>query len=45
MNWLSPLVRDLKKGAAFIIEGQLSYFKHPDTNRESYSNLPILPSL
>ena len=22
---------------AFVVEGQLSYFKHPDTNRESYS--------
>ena len=31
------LVRDLKKGTAFVVEGQLSYFKHPDTNRESYS--------
>jgi hypothetical protein len=31
------LVRDLKKGMAFVVEGQLSYFKHPDTNRESYS--------
>ena len=31
------LVRDLRKGTAFVVEGQLSYFKHPDTNRESYS--------
>ena len=31
------LVNDLKKGAAFVVEGQLSYFLHPDTNRESYS--------
>ncbi len=31
------LVRDLKKGTAFVVEGQLSCFKHPDTNRESYS--------
>ena len=31
------LVRDLKKGTAFVVEGQLSYFKHPETNRESYS--------
>jgi hypothetical protein len=31
------LVRDLKTGTAFVVEGQLSYFKHPDTNRESYS--------
>jgi hypothetical protein len=31
------LVGDLRKGTAFIVEGQLSYFKHPDTNRESYS--------
>ena len=31
------LVRDLKKGTDFVVEGQLSYFKHPDTNRESYS--------
>jgi hypothetical protein len=33
----STLVRDLKKGTAFFVEGQLSYFKHPETNRESYS--------
>ena len=31
------LVRDLKKGTAFVVEGQISHFKHPDTNRESYS--------
>ena len=31
------LVRGLKKGTAFVVEGQLSYFKHPETNRESYS--------
>jgi len=31
------LVNDLKKGTAFAVEGQLSYFKHLDTNRESYS--------
>jgi hypothetical protein len=31
------LVRDLKKGTAFVVEGHLSYFKHPDTSRESYS--------
>ena len=33
------LVRDLKKGTAFVVEGQLSYFKHPDTNREKLLHL------
>ncbi len=31
------LVDELKKGVAFIVEGQLAYYKSPETNRESYS--------
>jgi single-stranded DNA-binding protein len=31
------LVDSLKKGTSFIVEGQLSYYKHPETHRESYS--------
>jgi len=34
---LALTLRNLKKGTAFVVEGQLSYSKHPDTNRESYS--------
>ena len=35
---LAPiLARDLRRGTAFVVDGQLSYFHHPDTNRESYS--------
>ena len=29
---------ELKKGAAFVVEGQLAYYKNPDTNREVYSS-------
>jgi single-stranded DNA-binding protein len=31
------LVTELKKGVSFVVEGQLSYYKSPETNRESYS--------
>jgi single-stranded DNA-binding protein len=31
------LVNDLRKGVAFIVEGQLAYYKSPETNREIYS--------
>jgi single-stranded DNA-binding protein len=31
------LVNELKKGVAFVVEGQLAYYKNPETNRESYS--------
>ena len=31
------LVDSLAKGTAFIVEGQLCYYKHPDTGRERYS--------
>ena len=31
------LVGELKKGVAFIVEGQLAYYKNPETNRETYS--------
>ena len=31
------LVAELKKGVAFVVEGQLAYYKNPDTNRETYS--------
>jgi hypothetical protein len=31
------LVNSLAKGTAFIVEGQLCYYKHPDTGRERYS--------
>jgi single-stranded DNA-binding protein len=31
------LVNDLRKGVAFIVEGQLTYYKSPETNRETYS--------
>ena len=35
---LAPmLVNELKKGIAFVVEGQLAYYKNPETNRESYS--------
>ena len=33
------IVDELKKGAAFVVEGQLAYYKNPDTNREVYSIL------
>jgi hypothetical protein len=31
------LVNELRKGVAFVVEGQLAYFKSPETNRETYS--------
>lgn len=31
------IVAELKKGVAFVVEGQLAYYKNPDTNRETYS--------
>jgi single-stranded DNA-binding protein len=31
------IVAELKKGVAFVVEGQLAYYKNPDTNRENYS--------
>ena len=35
---LAPmLVNELKKGIVFVVEGQLAYYKNPETNRESYS--------
>jgi hypothetical protein len=30
-------VSELKKGVAFVVEGQLAYYKNPETNRENYS--------
>jgi hypothetical protein len=35
----SILVTELRKGVAFIVEGQLTYFRNPETNRETYSIL------
>ena len=35
---LAPtLVTELKKGVSFVVEGELAYYKSPETNRESYS--------
>lgn len=35
---LAPvLVNSLKKGTAFVVEGQLAYYRNPDTNRDYYS--------
>ena len=31
------LVSKLKKGVAFVVEGQLAYYKSPETNRDTYS--------
>jgi single-stranded DNA-binding protein len=31
------LVSELRKGVAFVVEGQLAYYKSPQTNRETYS--------
>ena len=31
------IVSELKKGVAFVVEGQLAYYKNPETNRETYS--------
>jgi single-stranded DNA-binding protein len=31
------LVNDLRKGVAFVVEGQLAYYRSPETNRETYS--------
>jgi hypothetical protein len=37
---LAPvLVDSLAKGTAFVVEGKLSFYKHPDTSREHYSIL------
>ena len=30
-------MNDLRKGVGFVVEGQLAYYKSPETNRESYS--------
>ena len=30
-------MNELKKGVAFVVEGQLAYYKSPETNRETYS--------
>ena len=35
---LAPvLVDSLKKGTAFVVEGQLAFYRNPETNREYYS--------
>jgi hypothetical protein len=35
---LAPvLVGSLRKGTAFVVSGQIAYYRHPDTARESYS--------
>jgi single-stranded DNA-binding protein len=31
------LVTDLTKGTAFVVEGQLAFYRNPETNREYYS--------
>ena len=31
------LVNELRKGVGFVVEGQLAYYKSPETNRETYS--------
>jgi single-stranded DNA-binding protein len=31
------LVNELRKGVAFLVEGQLAYYKSSETNRETYS--------
>jgi hypothetical protein len=33
------LATELRKGVAFLVEGQLAYFRNPETNRETYSIL------
>jgi single-stranded DNA-binding protein len=33
------LVNELRKGVGFVVEGQLAYYKSPETNREIYSIL------
>jgi hypothetical protein len=33
------LVTELRKGVAFVVEGQLVYHRNPETNRETYSIL------
>ena len=33
------LVNELKKGVGFVVEGQLAYYKSPETNRESLLDL------
>lgn len=35
---LAPaLVENLSKGVAFVVEGQLSFFRNPETRRETFS--------
>ena len=34
-NLIGPQVQ--RKGVAFVVEGQLAYYKNPETNRETYS--------
>jgi single-stranded DNA-binding protein len=31
------LVNELRKGVAFVVEGQLAHYKSPETNGETYS--------
>jgi len=31
------IVNELKKGVGFVVEGELAYYKSPETNRETYS--------
>lgn len=31
--------KEIKKGYAFVVEGKLSYYKNPETDKESYSIL------
>jgi hypothetical protein len=38
-DFARTLVTELRKGVAFVVEGQLAYFRNPETNRESYSIL------
>jgi single-stranded DNA-binding protein len=35
----TTLATELRKGVAFVVEGQLAYFRNPETNRETYSIL------
>lgn len=35
---LAPVIADaLTKGTAFVVAGELSYYRHPEKGRESYS--------
>jgi hypothetical protein len=36
-EFAKTIVAELKKGVAFVVEGQLAYYKNSDTNRETYS--------